>query len=188
MPVRTGKSVAKKVDKVEVAQEVETPKTVRRAPTRKAETEAEAPKVEAPKKTVAKRPSRAKAPEVKEEADEVGETTIKKSILETNVKKFITKVAPELLDKVNDVFERAISDSGSGEKNNVLFLAFSTNGVDDDEVDDAFNIECIKTLLFAYHTDEEKPGKGKILFAEVMPPKDAGSPHILCFQEVSVVQ
>lgn len=181
MPVRTGKVAPKKAEPVAKVEEVKKTTPTRKVPTRKEPVEEEVTK------KVATRPART-TPKVeeKDEVDEEGKT-IKKSILEEHVKKFITKVAPDLLDKVNDVFERAITDTSTGEKNNILFLAFSDNGTDDDEVNDEFNIECIKTLLFAYHTDEEKPTKGKVLFAEVMPPKEAGSPHILCFQEVSTV-
>lgn len=142
----------------------------------------EEPKRKAPVGKVADKPAPRKAPGKREEEVEkpvAGKPeVIKKSILEERVKKFIKSVDETLLDNVNDVFERAITDTSTGEKANVLFIAFSPNGTDDDVVDDAFNVDCIKTLLFAYMTVPEKGTSGKLLFAEVMPPTEADAPHI----------
>lgn len=143
----------------------------------------EAPRKEAVAKEVKETAPR-KAPAKQEPAKEVKQEVIKRSILEEKVKKFISTVAKDLLDNVNDVFERSISDPETGEKANVLFLAFSPGGTEDDVVDDEFNKECIKTLLFHYHTAPDKAISGKMLFVEVMPPTEPDAPHILCFQEI----
>lgn len=142
----------------------------------------EAPRKEAVAKEVKETAPR-KAP-TKQEPAPSKEAVVKKSILEEKVKKFISSVAKDLLDNVNDVFERSITDPETGEKANVLFLAFSPGGTEDDVVDDEFNKECIKTLLFHYHTAPDKAITGKMLFVEVMPPTEADAPHILCFQEI----
>ena len=148
----------------------------------------EEPKGKAPVGKVAEKPAPRKASgkrEAEVEEPKAGKPeVIKKSILEERVKKFIKSVDETLLDNVNDVFERAITDTSTGEKANVLFIAFSPNGTEDDVVDDAFNVECIKTILFAYMTVPEKGPSGKLLFAEVMLPAEADAPHILCFQEI----
>lgn len=120
----------------------------------------------------------AKAPEPK---------VIQKSILEEKAKKFIAEVNPEYVDKINDILERQVLDKESNEKDNVVFVAFSPNGPDDEDVDDKFNVEVIKDCLFAYHTLPEKAKSGKQLVIEVMPPAEStpDAPHMLIFHEVS---
>lgn len=141
---------------------------------------------EAPKKVEATEDVKAprRVPTAKKETEPVKAGVVKKSILEERVKKFLTSVDKELLESVNDVFERAITDTTTGEKANVLFIAFSPGGTEDEVVDDAYNVDCIKKILFAYHTVPEKGTSGKLLFVEIMPPAEADAPHILCFQEI----
>lgn len=140
--------------------------------------------------TQEKRPARgeakAKPSTEKAEAPKGGEKkVVQKSILEERVKKFIAEVDPEMVGKMNDIFERAILDNETKEKANVVFTAFSTNGADDEDVDDTFNIKCIKDILFHYHTMPEKAKGGKALVVEVVPPTSEGDPHLICFHELS---
>ena len=141
----------------------------------------EAPKKEAVAKEVKETTPR-KAP-AKQEATPVKEV-VKKSILEEKVKKYLGEVSKELPTKVFELFERMLTNKESGEKSTVVFLAFSTNGESDDEVDDKFNVEKIKELLFHYHTAPEKIASGKIIVIEVVPPTEADEPHLVCFQEI----
>ena len=109
---------------------------------------------------------------------------VKKSIMEEKVKKYLAEVSKELPSKVFEIFERMLTSKESGEKSVVVFTAFSPNGEADEEVDDTFNIEKIKEVLFHYHTAQEKIATGKIMVVEVVPPSEEGEPHLACFQEI----
>lgn len=141
----------------------------------------EAPKKEAVAKEVKETAPR-KAP-VKQETAPTKEV-VKKSILEEKVKKYLGEVSKELPTKVFELFERMLTNKESGEKSTVVFLAFSTNGEADEDVDDEFNVSKIKDLLFYYHTAPEKIATGKIMVIEIVPPTEAGEPHLACFQEI----
>lgn len=150
---------------------------------------------EVPAKTPAKEVKRAPRPAAKatEESKpaaakaEAAPKTVQKSILEEVAKKFIAEVNPEYVEKIYDILERQVLDNESKEKDNVVFVAFSTNGAADEDADDAFNISVIKDCLFAYHTLPEKAKSGKQLVVEVMPPAAStpDAPHMLIFHQVS---
>ena len=110
-------------------------------------------------------------------------TGTKKFILVEKTKKFFDSIDKELNKHVHQMMERVVEDSEKN-KNNVVFVTFSTLGcTEEDEVDDEENIEMIKKVLFAYHTMPDKINTGKAFVVEVLVPDEDDSPHILIVQE-----
>lgn len=110
-----------------------------------------------------------------------GGKQVKKSPLQEKFKKFLKECNPEYPDMINDLSERMVSDDDT--KFPVVFAVFSKNGESDEDVDNEFNKDIIKNVLFFYHTAEEKHATGKVELIEVLPPEDENSPHILCYHE-----
>lgn len=118
--------------------------------------------------------------------EKVEETkTVQKSVLEERVKKFLKEIDPELLNKINELTDRQVVDKqNNNEKVNIVFMVFSTNGEQDgDKPDNAVNEECMKKILFHYHTATDKTS-GKSLLIEILASKSDDQPHVMCFQEM----
>ena len=121
-------------------------------------------------------------PAPKKEDVKVEDDVVRKSPLQEKFKKMCEEAEVGLSGKINDISERMLKDEDR--KVPMVFATFSPNGAADESVDDAFNVECIKKMLFAYHTLEEKQSSAtKATILEVMPPEGADEPHILCYHE-----
>ena len=109
--------------------------------------------------------------------------TVQKAPLQEKFKKFCNEAEAGLADKINDISERPVQDGD--ERVPVVFATFGKDGAEtkEEDFDNEFNIECIKKVLFLYHTAEEKVKGGKSIIVEVLPPSAADEPHIICFHE-----
>lgn len=150
--------------------------------------ETEAPKSVAPKvrPTAATKAAEVK-PEVKEaqepalESKEGATTKVTKYPLEEKVVKYLAAIRPDLPACINESVNSDVKTPDG--KVTVCFMTFSPNGADDESVDDDFNVQAIKDILFDYHTVPDKAPTGKQLIVEVLKPETEGDPTMVCFQE-----
>lgn len=143
------------------------------APQEKVVKEAKPKKVATPKKEA--------APEVDAPVTEQPETTVRKSPLQENFKKFLKDagIDPETIAEIQ---EREVKGE-DGVKMPTVFATFSPEGPKDEQVDEPFNIAIIKSALFFYHTAPETIATGKGAYLEVLPPASAEDSYILCYHE-----
>jgi len=107
---------------------------------------------------------------------------IRKNAFEDSFYNYIDGIDPTLRDKIFQVKFTKISEPNTP-KMDAAFVLFSENGMDDDEVNNEVNIECIKTILFHYHIAPDKV-QNKVKALQIIDRKDETEPYCLCYQEI----
>lgn len=104
---------------------------------------------------------------------------IKMNPTEKKFKGYLKKLG--LDDKVFEVKTVRVKEADAAR--DVSFATFSTNGDKDESLDEEFNKQCIKDVLFDYHT-ENKAGND-IISVSVLD-GDADNPFILAYQVLNM--
>lgn len=107
---------------------------------------------------------------------------IRKNVFDDNFYKYLEEVNPELKGKVFEVKFTKIAEPNMP-KMDAAFVIFSENGVEDDEVVEEANVECIKEVLFHYHIAPDKV-QNKVKNIQIIAKKDESEPFVMCYQEI----
>ena len=131
-----------------------------------------------------------KAPARKAPAKAAGKAekkVVEKFPMLEKAKKFLEKVRKGLGDEVFDAKEVEAGKQGE-QKMKIVFLNFCLDEKtkDHDELtpeEDAYNVECIKEVLFYYHTGVDSSTDSAVVL-QVVPPLDGDGFHLLAYQEI----
>lgn len=138
-------------------------------------------------------PKRAEKPEAVKEPVAKNASKTEKKVVEKfptieKAKKFLEKVRKGLSAELFDVREVEAGRAGE-QKVKIAFLNFckTPKGDGHEEMtkeEDAYNVECIKDVLFYYHTGTAGDNDSAVVL-QVITPAEEGGFHLLAYQEVS---